>query len=132
MASIISVDTLQDSAGSNEITTANVKTAFDQRVKAWIHYNGSSATIAESHNISSATDNGTGDYTATINSNMSSSTYVVMNFVAGGDDRRAAHSARDELVAGSWNLICRSAVVADSNALTDENKVMGATFGDLA
>ena len=37
MASIISVDTLQDSAGSNEITTANVKTAFDQRVKAWMY-----------------------------------------------------------------------------------------------
>jgi hypothetical protein len=99
---------------------------------AWIHYNGSSATIAESVNVASATDNGTGDYTANYTNDMSSSTYVVVNFVAGGDDRRAAHSARDELVAGSWNLICRSAVVADSNALTDENKVMGAVHGDLA
>ena len=35
MASIISVDTLQDSAGSNEITTANVKTAFDNSAKSW-------------------------------------------------------------------------------------------------
>ena len=99
---------------------------------AWIHYNGSSATIAESNNISSATDNGTGDYTAYISNDMTSSTYVAINFVAGGDARRAAHSARDELVAGSWNWICRSAVGADSNALTDENKVMGAVFGDLA
>jgi hypothetical protein len=99
---------------------------------AWIHYNGSSATIAESVNVASATDNGTGDYTANYTNDMSSSTYVVVNFVAGGDDRRAAHSARDELVAGSWNLISRSAVVADSNALVDENKVMGAVFGDYA
>ena len=114
--------------------TTSVGTGYvvNGSAKAWIHYNGSSATIVESNNISSATDNGTGDYTAYISNNMTSSTYVAINFVAGGDDRRAAHSARDELVAGSWNLICRSAVVADSNALTDENKVMGAVFGDLA
>ena len=48
MASIISVDTLQDSAGSNEITTANVKTAFDNSAKVWAKYGMDDATIDDS------------------------------------------------------------------------------------
>ena len=62
MASIISVDTLQDSAGSNEITTANVKTAFDNSAKFWCFYGTVTSTgIDRSFNVSSLTDEGTGD-----------------------------------------------------------------------
>lgn len=85
MASIISVDTLQDSAGSNEITTANVKTAFDDRVKAWINFNGE-GTIAtrDSLNVSSITDNATGKYTIDLSNNMDNGNYSIT--IGGGSD----------------------------------------------
>ena len=79
MASIISVDTLQDSAGSNEVTTANVKTAFDDRVKAWHRFDASSGSpvTGDSLNISSTTDDGTGIFTPAFTNNFSNTEYSV-------------------------------------------------------
>lgn len=76
MASIISVDTLQDSAGSNEITTANVKTAFDNSAKAWVNFNGTGTIAArDSFNVASLTDNGVGQYTVNFTNNMGVTDY---------------------------------------------------------
>ena len=99
MASIISVDTLQDSAGSNEITTANVKTAFDNRVKAHLNYKGTSTnTIRASLNISSVTDNTTGDYTNNFTNSMASADYTV-TCAQGGDGN--ANEVRVPKIGGS-------------------------------
>ena len=76
MASIISVDTLQDSAGSNEITTANVKTAFDDRVKSWVNFNGTGSIASrDSLNVASLTDVSTGQYDVTFTSSMNNASY---------------------------------------------------------
>lgn len=83
MASIISVDTLKDSAGSNEITTANVKTAFDDRVKVWVNFNGTGTISArDSLNLSSLTDNGAGDYTINFTNNFANTGYCLVGSCA--------------------------------------------------
>ena len=48
--------------------------------KAWIDYKGTSTNaIMDSLNITSVTDNGTGDYTILINNNMSSAEYAIVD-----------------------------------------------------
>jgi hypothetical protein len=45
--------------------------------KAWVNFNGSTATINGSFNISSITKNGTGDYFANFTTAMPNTTYAV-------------------------------------------------------
>ena len=48
--------------------------------KAWIDYKGTSTNaVQDSLNITSVTDNGTGDYTIVINNNMSSAEYAIVD-----------------------------------------------------
>ncbi len=116
-------------AGTGNITTTNVQEGL---AKCWIQLNGDSFAVNDSNNVTSATDNGTGDYTVTIANDMSNALYAVNNFIAGGDDRRSAHSARDEVATGSFNILARSSNPSDSNALVDEQKCIGTVHGDLA
>jgi len=137
MASILKVDALQGITAAGDITVTSEGGAATQSLqqglaKAWLQLNGSSFGVTDSLNISGATDNGTGDYTASYTNSMNSTVYAIQNFVAGGDDRRSAHSLRDSQVAGSWSLISRSSNPSDSNVKLDEQKVFGTVHGDLA
>ena len=137
MASILKVDELRGIASAGDITVTSEGGAATQSLqqglaKSWLQLNGSTFAVTDSLNISGATDNGTGDYTASYTNNMNSVVYAIQNFVAGGDDRRSAHSLRDSQATGSWSLICRSSVPADNNAKLDEQKIFGAIHGDLA
>ena len=79
MASELRVNTLKDASGNNSIATSFVASGS---AKAWM--NMAAGTIANgSFNTSSLTDNGTGDYTITIASNMAN------------DDYAAHHTASD-------------------------------------
>lgn len=60
MAGTIVSDTLQDGVGNSLPTT----TAIKGSAKAWVYFNGSTATINGSFNVSSVTRSGTGLYTA--------------------------------------------------------------------
>ena len=131
MASIISVDTLQDSAGSNEITTANVKTAFDDRVKAWANLNGdgSGAPTRNSLNVSSTTDIGTGRYTLNFTNNFNAADF-------------ACTGGCGETTTGSTNFFCNPCnvlvgevtlvIYSAAASLTDRDNVHGIVMGDLA
>lgn len=130
MASIISVDTLQDSAGSNEITTANVKTAFDDRVKAWCNWNGTGTiAINDSNNVSSITDNGTGITTANYTNDMANGNY------ANGGAARENSSGGFAILristnhnAGSTRWVCEN----EAGTQIDGEMQTASTHGDLA
>ena len=130
MASIISVDTLQDSAGSNEITTANVKTAFDDRVKAWCNWNGTGTiAINDSNTVSSITDDGTGITTVTYTNNMSNGYY------SNGGAARANSGGGYAIMRLSINHIAGSTRwICENEAATDIDGEMQtvSTHGDLA
>ena len=77
MASELRVDTLKDSSGNNSVGMAYVSGGS---AKAWIDYKGTSTNaVQDSLNITSVTDNGTGDYTIVINNNMSSAEYAIVD-----------------------------------------------------
>ena len=69
--STLRVNTLQDATGSNQ-------PAMVGAAKAWVNFKGTgTVAIRESFNVSSITDNGTGDYTANFINPMPDANYSV-------------------------------------------------------
>jgi len=78
MASNITVDTLTKGAVTLN-TDEIVDTNSTQVCKAWVNFNGSgTVAIRGSYNVSSITDNGTGEYTANLTEVMSDVNYSVI------------------------------------------------------
>lgn len=69
--STLRVNTIQDVAGSGT-------PSINGLAKAWVNFNGTgTVAILASYNVSSITDNGTGDYTVNFTTAMSDGNYVV-------------------------------------------------------
>jgi len=67
--------TLADSAGANTSTPAEIASG---RAKAWVNFDGTgTVAIRASYNVSSITDNGTGDYTVNFTTAMADANYVM-------------------------------------------------------
>jgi hypothetical protein len=66
---------LQDTSGSNSLTTAQI---YNGAAKAWVNFNGTgTVAIRAQFNVSSITDNGTGDYTLNFTTAMPDANYCV-------------------------------------------------------
>jgi hypothetical protein len=72
------VDT--DVLAANAVTYAKIGTTEQgQLCKAWVNFNGTSTVaIRASYNVSSITDNGTGDYTVNFTSALADGNYTVV------------------------------------------------------
>ena len=68
---------------ANAVTTAKLGTDEASGLcKAWVNFNGTSTVaIRASYNVSSITDNGTGDYTVNFTTAMADANYAVTHFV---------------------------------------------------
>tara|TARA_E500000318_G_scaffold89078_1_gene86562 strand:+ start:224 stop:649 length:426 start_codon:yes stop_codon:yes gene_type:complete len=80
MASELRVDTLKDSSGNNSVATSVI---YEGTNKAWAIIDTNTATSAttDSNNVSSVTDNGTGDFTLAWSSSMNATPYPFTNGV---------------------------------------------------
>ena len=68
------ITNLQSSGGSDSSTPAQLSQG---RCKAWVRFNGSgTVSIGDSFNVSSITDNGTGNYEFALSTNMANINYV--------------------------------------------------------
>ena len=74
MASELRVDTLKDSSGNNSVGMAYVA---EGSAKAWAKFDNS-ATLADSFNIASTVDVGTGQWRFTKTNSMGSTNYTVV------------------------------------------------------
>ena len=73
--STLKVNTIQNTSAAHSSTPEQIAQG---RAKAWINFNGTgTVAIRDSFNVSSITDNGQGDYTVTMTTAMSTTTYVV-------------------------------------------------------
>jgi len=64
---------LQDTSGGNSLTTAQI---YNGAAKAWVNFNGTgTVAIRAQFNVSSITDNGTGDYTVNFSSALADANY---------------------------------------------------------
>ena len=67
--STLRVNTIQNAAGSGDPTLSGT-------AKAWVNFNGTgTVAIRQAFNVSSITDNGTGDYTVNMTNAMSDANY---------------------------------------------------------
>jgi hypothetical protein len=136
MASILKVDTITgvSTAGSIAVTGEGNSTTTNLQqglAKMWINFDGQS-TIAtrDSHNVSSITDDGTGQYTTSYTSNMAS-----VNYSASGSNNRTGLSSTTFINDTSWTATTggiSSATAESNNNYLDCDAVLISILGDLA
>ena len=129
MASIIKVETLQDTAGNNAIGALYLSKGTD---KAYSEHNNSTNTINQSLNQSSQTDTATGRKTHNWTSAFTTATYVGRIGIAG--NRGATTSTTRFCTAdGTWTTT--AAVVRHGHttvSVHDDAHVSLSFVGDLA
>ena len=127
--------TLSNSGGALHISSGSTTTAIEQGIaKAWLKYAGSGTTFDDSEGVSSATDNGTGDYTYSLISNMSNANYAICataaNTSAGGAVVSAC-PANDEQTTSAFNVE-HGYTSASPSILNFDSVSYVSIFGDLA
>lgn len=106
---------------------AVVSTSVDtqQIAKAWVNFDGTgTVSIRDSYNVTSITDNGTGDYTVNFTSDMANANYCVA--ASGGRSGGGASAAVYTAAVGSVGIRNYS----DAGALVDGPQMHVAVFGD--
>ena len=84
------VTTIQDASGGNSSTPEQLEQG---RAKAWVHFDGTTNTggscdIYDSYNVSSVTDNGTGDYTVNFTGSvLSNANYCIVGSISWGTNQ---------------------------------------------
>ena len=127
MASELRVNTLKDASGNNSVATSVV---FGGTTKVWHNFDGQSTVATrDSYNVSSLTDNNTGDYTSAFTNNMVNDDYSS----AVGADSDSGHLGLIYSDAQTATSSFRSYVVEIySSTATDSDVVVFQSVGDLA
>lgn len=124
MASELRVNTLKDASGNNSIATSFVAGGS---AKAWANYTTNTNTVINgsgSFNVSSLTDNGTGDTVVVFTSAMAND-----DFSYYGMNNSASAGASGSQKTTSQ---CRQVTYNSSIALADTNEISTSVDGDLA
>jgi len=101
----------------------------------WVNYKGTdTAAIRDSHNVSSVTDRGTGQYTVVINVDMNNTLYCPLlgntDYLIGNGDTRWSQRITDIATTGVNVVMCKTAV--NGFAYQDADHILLAGFGDAA
>ena len=100
--------------------------------KVWANLNGNSFGLRDSHNVSSITDNGTGDYTFTFSNNMANTNYAVVSGVYNGTGHGDFQDV-DAMVNSTGNVRIYIGYVSATNSGMTAHDVLGCQiviFGD--
>ena len=122
MASILRVNTSTDASSNN--STA-MSTVFSGTAKAWVRFNGSSFSSSgdSTFNITSLTDDGTGDYTITVANDFSNANFVQ---VTSGNEYNTFNDSAN----GAGTMQFGNA--DNSGSRTDTARCFAVGHGDLA
>jgi hypothetical protein len=123
-----------DDLASNAVTTPKLGTNEQSGLcKAWVNFNGTgTVAIRASYNVSSITDNGTGDYTVNFATALADTNYSAnfggYNTGAGDGFRLAAGNASGSYPAGVNTGSLRIVTFNTSGAYQDQQAVCVAIF----
>ena len=125
--STLKVNTIQNTSAAHSSTPEQIAQG---RAKSWINFNGSgTVAIRDSFNVSSLTDNGTGNYTVSFSTAMANTTYAPLTTGHIFDDQNP-ENVRDmgaiDLATGSYRY-CAGYTTGN---LQDSENCFGAVFGD--
>ena len=131
MASNITVDTL--TKGSTTLNTDEiVDTNSNQICKAWVNFNGTgTVAIRDSYNVSSITDNSTGQYTINFSNNMANTNYCGVATMSVNESGTSASTDSDvTLRTYATSSIQVKAYVEAGSGWTDPAIYTALIFGD--
>jgi hypothetical protein len=145
MTSQLNVDTIVNKAGSGgtNVKIGNTSTyvsdggavtqsTTQSLIKSWCRWESiGTASVLDSFNHSSMTDNGTGDQTITIASAMANATYVHAGMAGGGNTNLAAICQPQDATAVTTTATRYQTVYGNGN-LYDWSSINTSLFGDLA
>ena len=118
----IRATTISDAAGTGPITLTGQSAA-----KAWVSFNGTgAAAIVTSQNISSLTDNATGDYRVFFTNSFSAEQATVAS------KWNSASNLSDNINMEGVLLASQKVVSIENGSATDPNRMRMITVGDLA
>ena len=124
--------------GASEAATTKLKITSDGRglsqftAKVWANYNGNGDAMRDSHNISSLTDNGTGDYTFNFSNAFTNTSYAVVTGVYNGTSHGDFQDV-DFMVNSTGNVRIGIGYVSGTNSAMTAHNALGvqiAIFGD--
>jgi len=121
----IAFDTLTTS-GQIDGTARSIDTDYllNGCAKLWMNFNGSDFGIGDSFNMTSATDNGTGDYTGTIANDMANTEWALTAHSGQSVNRTESDVTVTAFEIHTYN--------EDGSTKGDTGRVMIAGHGDLA
>ena len=128
--STLKVNTIQNTSGGSSSTPEQIEQG---RAKAWIHFDGQdTVAIRDSFNVSTLTDNGTGDYTISFTTAMANTNYAVATTQPGQHDFTQAILCIEEthsnaFATGSLKVKC---VKTGANTAADRNTNCVVIHGD--
>jgi len=120
-----SAPTMQTVSAGADTSLSNLTATGENKVcQAWVNFDGTdTVAINDSHNVSSITDNGTGNYTVNFSTSMANANYSVST--SGGNHWAPVNT----------NTISTSSMVLDiyrdeTNGQLDDDAVCAQVFGD--
>ena len=121
-------NTISDAAGTGPVTLTKQSAA-----KAWVHFDGNPTVVSRSSfNVSGLTDNGTGDYTISFTSSMSSGDDYSLTGCAGQNTTSLRCVCQNRSFAAPAAGSVRVQIARADGDLQDAEAVYGAIHGDLA
>lgn len=121
----IRANTISDAAGTGPVTLTKQSAA-----KAWANLNGTGTiSLRDSENVSSLTDNGTGQYAVSLTNAFAAADYAVAASAANAARRGFANLGNAGLAAGSFPVF---SVSAATSATIDIGIITASAHGNLA
>ena len=133
MTSVLNVDTIADKAG-----TGAVDLNKQQTIKAHCRFNMQTDSVTGSFNISSCTDNGSGESTNVMTNAMNDANYTVTATAGHSDGTENTYTVAsglrrsDDPTTTQWVMQCASALASNSNNGFSPHNMMSMISGDLA
>ena len=132
LQTLLAASAAQQETGTS--TAVNVTPGVQHRhasaAKAWINFNGSGTpTARDSYNISSITDNGTGNYTLNFSTNFSGATYG-FSLSCGGGSSANSYLAHQSSAAPTASAFRMQTVDLSAPGIVDATWIGASFFGD--
>jgi len=134
--STVFVDTIKNQTGTTSLAANKLPDMLSGSSKVWCCWNGTgTAAVRDSHNISSLTDNGSGDFTFDYTSNFSSANYTIAGCFAHSSaitNYSYNTQPRENSVVTASNVRLITVYVGASVGIADYPYATFETQGDLA
>jgi len=128
--STLKTSNIQDTSGNNNSTPEEINQG---RAKAWVNFNGTgTVAIRDDFNVTSITDNGTGNYTVSYTNAMPNANYAAVATIGSGSIASSSESTQviNLTTTGVQVLVGSDGSSGSTYTYQDASTVCVVVFGD--